>query len=98
MTQIRRWARAYVVGVVLLGAATIAYSVHRLYVDPIGPQWFVLAALTLLTGFGQSLDHPLRLGVTFLVVTGLYGATRVLTLGVRAWWLEQSANWRHGLT
>ena len=29
---------------------TLAYSVHRLYVDPIGSQWFILAALTLLTG------------------------------------------------
>src|SRR6266508_4328753 len=48
--QLRPWARAYVVAVVLLGTATIAHSVHRLYVDPIGPQWFVLAALTLLTG------------------------------------------------
>jgi diguanylate cyclase (GGDEF)-like protein/putative nucleotidyltransferase with HDIG domain len=54
MTELRKTlpplARVYVTAVVLLGAATVAYSLHRLYVDPIGSQWFVLAALTLLTG------------------------------------------------
>jgi uncharacterized membrane protein len=54
--------------------------------------------VTLLTGFRELVDHPLRLVVTFTVVTGLYAATRVLTLGVRVWWSEQYANWRHGLT
>ena len=48
--KLRLLARAYVISVVLLGAATVAYSVHRLYVDPIGSQWFIIAILTLLTG------------------------------------------------
>ncbi len=47
--DLRRGARAYVVVVVVAGAAVIAHSAHQLYVDPPGPQWFVLAALTLLT-------------------------------------------------
>ncbi len=49
-SDLRRGARVYVALVVLAGAAVVAHSVHRLYIDPIGPQWFVLAALTLLTG------------------------------------------------
>lgn len=48
--KLRPLARAYVISVVLLGAATVAYSVHRLYVEPIGSQWFIIAILTLLTG------------------------------------------------
>lgn len=48
--QLKRPARAYVVGVVLAGAAAAAYSTHRLYQDPLDPQWIVIAALTLLTG------------------------------------------------
>src|SRR5665213_603249 len=48
--QPRTIARVYVTAVVLTGAAVLAHSVHSLYVDPIGKQWFVLATLTLLTG------------------------------------------------
>ncbi len=42
--------RAYVSVVVLLGAATVLYSLNTLYVSPIGTQWLILAGLTLLTG------------------------------------------------
>ena len=48
--KLRPLARAYVTAVVLLGAATVAHSVRVLYSEPIGGQWFILAALTLLTG------------------------------------------------
>jgi MASE9 protein len=48
--ELRPVARAYVVAVVLLGTATVAHSVRDLYLHPLGRQWFVLAALTLLTG------------------------------------------------
>src|SRR5262245_23746152 len=53
MSQFRsldRWARVYVSVVVLFGAATIGHSVRTLYNEPVSTQWFVLAALTLLTG------------------------------------------------
>src|SRR6185503_18149615 len=43
-------ARLYVLVVVLAGVATIAHSVRTLYLEPVSTQWFVLAALTLLTG------------------------------------------------
>lgn len=48
--QLKGPARAYVVGVVLAGAAAVAYSTVRLYQNPLDPQWIVIAALTLLTG------------------------------------------------
>ena len=48
--KLRPTVKAYVSAVVLVGFATLAHSVHRLFIDPIGPQWFTLAALTLLTG------------------------------------------------
>jgi diguanylate cyclase (GGDEF)-like protein/putative nucleotidyltransferase with HDIG domain len=48
--QLQPAARLYVVAVVLLGTATVAHSVHQLYVHPLGSQWFIIAALTLLTG------------------------------------------------
>src|ERR1051326_4325375 len=50
LSELRPIAKVYIVAVVLTGAAVIASSVHQLYVNPIGAQWFVLAALTLLTG------------------------------------------------
>lgn len=48
--RLRGLARAYVTAVVLLGFATVAYSLHEIYLHPLGRQWFILAALTLLTG------------------------------------------------
>jgi diguanylate cyclase (GGDEF)-like protein/putative nucleotidyltransferase with HDIG domain len=48
--QLKGPAKAYVVGVVLAGAAAVAYSTVRLYQNPLDPQWIVIAALTLLTG------------------------------------------------
>ncbi|MGE3110127.1 MAG: HD domain-containing phosphohydrolase [Phycisphaerales bacterium] len=48
--RLRPTVRAYVSVVVLLGAATLGHSIHSLFVRPIGSQWLILAALTLLTG------------------------------------------------
>src|SRR2546428_1247300 len=48
--QLRPIARAYVTLVVLAGASAVAQSAHRLYLEPLGTQWLILAALTLLTG------------------------------------------------
>ena len=42
--------RAYVGVVVLAGFIALAQSIHHLYIEPIGEQWFILAGLTLLTG------------------------------------------------
>jgi putative nucleotidyltransferase with HDIG domain len=53
MKQSRRlsvWGGVYVATVVALGATTIIYSAYQLNARPIGPSWFVLALLTLLSG------------------------------------------------
>lgn len=47
---LHRTAKLFVTLVVLAGAGTIGHSVHSLYAEPVDKQWFVLAALTLLTG------------------------------------------------
>ncbi len=48
--SLSRWGRAYVVSVAILGVCAIAESVYRLYVQPIGWNWFILAVLTLISG------------------------------------------------
>jgi putative nucleotidyltransferase with HDIG domain len=48
--KLRPLARTYVATVVLLGVATLLHSAYAVYSEPIGSQWFILAALTLLTG------------------------------------------------
>ena len=47
---LRPSVRVYVGAIVVVGLATLAHSAHQLYLEPLGTQWFVLAALTLLTG------------------------------------------------
>src|SRR5688572_6276059 len=42
--------RAYVAAVIALGITVVSYSVYRLTVEPIGYQWFILVALTLVSG------------------------------------------------
>lgn len=48
--SLRPTVKVYVAAVVLVGFGILAHSVHRLYVEPLGTQWVILAALTLLTG------------------------------------------------
>jgi putative nucleotidyltransferase with HDIG domain len=48
--ELRPTARAYVILVVLAGAAALAHSVNLLFVDPVDIRWLILTALTLLTG------------------------------------------------
>lgn len=49
-SDLRTKAQIYVAVVVLVGFATAVHSIATLYINPIGPEWLVLAALTLLTG------------------------------------------------
>lgn len=49
--RLRPAAKAYIIGVVLAGAAAVAQSAYRLYASPLDLQWLILAGLTLLTGF-----------------------------------------------
>jgi putative nucleotidyltransferase with HDIG domain len=48
--DLQRTAQAYVLAVVVLGAAVLTFSVSRLYTSPLDQQFLILAALTLLTG------------------------------------------------
>ena len=49
-SQLRPIARAYVAAVVGVGLAAAIHSIAALFGSPIPPEWFALAALTLLTG------------------------------------------------
>lgn len=49
-TELPTSARLYVVAVVSLGALAIVYSITSLIQQPVGWDWLILAALTLLTG------------------------------------------------
>src|SRR5665213_1474898 len=44
------YGRVYISAVILLGFCVIGRSVYQLYVNPLGYQWFLLAALTLISG------------------------------------------------
>ena len=45
-----RSAKIYLWSVIAAGFTVIGLSIHGLYVEPIGNQWFILAALTLISG------------------------------------------------
>jgi len=46
-------ARAYILGIILLGVFVAAYSVADLIRHPVGPQWLVLVGLTIASGFAM---------------------------------------------
>src|SRR5262245_26110089 len=48
--KLQRPVKVYVVLVVLVGGGTLAHSIYRLNIEPVGPQWIFLAGLTILTG------------------------------------------------
>jgi putative nucleotidyltransferase with HDIG domain len=48
--RLAKYGRAYISVVILLGFCVIGRSVYELYLNPLGYQWFLLAALTLLSG------------------------------------------------
>src|SRR5437899_3197302 len=43
-------SRVYVWAVIAAGFAVVGGSIYQMYVEPIGNQWFILAALTLISG------------------------------------------------
>ena len=45
-----QFGKAYLWSVIAAGFTVIGLSIHGLYVEPIGNQWFILAALTLISG------------------------------------------------
>ena len=79
-----RGIHRYQVGVV--GFAVIGYSVHELYATPVTYQWFVLAALTLLTGSITvklpSIDATISVSETFVFTSVLLFGTAAGTITV----------------
>src|SRR6478672_9855683 len=49
-TGFTRLGKAYLWVIIVAGFAVVAASIHELYVDPLDRQWFILAALTLISG------------------------------------------------
>jgi diguanylate cyclase (GGDEF)-like protein/putative nucleotidyltransferase with HDIG domain len=45
-----RLGKTYLWVVIVVGFAIVASSLHELFVEPLGRQWFILAALTLISG------------------------------------------------
>jgi diguanylate cyclase (GGDEF)-like protein/putative nucleotidyltransferase with HDIG domain len=45
-----RFGKIYLWLVIVAGFAVVAGSLHQLYLEPVGRQWFILAALTLISG------------------------------------------------
>src|SRR5215212_10980411 len=45
-----RFGKLYLWSVIAAGFTVIGLSIHGLYAEPIGNQWFILAALTLISG------------------------------------------------
>ena len=84
--QLRRPARAYVAAVVLAGAAAVAQSTHRLFLDPPGTQWVVIALLTLLMGSFSvkvaSINARISVSETFVFVAVLLFGTPAGTVTV----------------
>jgi putative nucleotidyltransferase with HDIG domain len=84
------WGRGYIGAVAVLGLGTLVHSLYSLYAQPIGGNWYVLAALTLLTGSATvrlpSVPATISISETFVFTsTLLYGpAAGTLTVALDA--------------
>src|SRR6185436_5102212 len=96
-----RLASSYLVVVILAGTFVFAASIREMYLAPVSSQWFILAALTLLTGsftIGMS-TLPARVSVseTFVFASVLLFGTSAGTITVvleslvMSFWLNKNA-------
>jgi diguanylate cyclase (GGDEF)-like protein/putative nucleotidyltransferase with HDIG domain len=93
-----RLASPFVNAVIVAGAIAFAHSVYKLSAAPVGPQWFILVALTLLTGSFtiamSSLSVRVSVSETFVFASVLlFGTpagtvTVVLETLVMSFWLR----------
>src|SRR6266487_3264352 len=85
-SQLRPVARAYVAAVVGVGLAAALHSIAVLFRNPIPPEWFALAALTLLTGSFtikvQSISSRISVSETFVFASVLLFGAAAGTLTV----------------
>ncbi len=92
-------ARVYVAAVIACGFWVVSYSIYRLVAEPIGYQWLVLAALTLISGSATvrlpSVPASISISETFVFTAVLlYGpAAGTLTVAldglVISFWLSK---------
>lgn len=84
------WGRGYIGAVACLGLGTLGHSLYSVYSQPIDFNWFVLAALTLLTGSATvrlpAVPATISISETFVFTsTLLYGpAAGTLTVALDA--------------
>src|SRR5262245_19584027 len=77
-SRFSRGVNAYLYAVIVIGTAAIVDSIYHLILFPIGIQWFILAALTIVSGSASvklpSSPASISISETF-VITGalLYG-------------------------
>lgn len=76
-----RLGKTYLWVVILAGLAAISWSIHRLYVEPVGQQWFILAALTLISG---SATVKLPFSYASISISETFVFTAVLLYGPEA--------------
>ena len=97
--------RAFVSAVILAGFLVVSWSVRELIQDPVGLQWFMLAALTLVSGSATvklpSVPASISISETFVFAAVLlYGpaaGTLIVALDglVISYWISKR---RHGAT
>src|ERR1700704_3058616 len=73
-----RFGKTYLWVVIVAGFVVVGLSIHELYVEPLGRQWFILAALTLISGSATirlpSLNASISTSETFVFTAVLlYG-------------------------
>jgi putative nucleotidyltransferase with HDIG domain len=77
-SQLSVRGRAYVLGVIIAGTFAVTASLYELAINPIGYQWFILAALTIISGSATvklpSIPASLSVSETFVFTSVLlYG-------------------------
>jgi len=100
-SQVSRLAATYVGVVIVAGAFVFIHSIRQMYLTPVSSQWFILAALTLLTGsFTIAMSSlPARVSVseTFVFASVLLFGTAAGTITVvleslvMSFWLNAEA-------
>lgn len=84
--HLTRLAQAYIAAVIALGFTVVAVSAHELKAHPVGVQWFLLAALTLVSGSATvklpSVPASISISETFVVAAVLLYGSAAGTLTV----------------
>jgi diguanylate cyclase (GGDEF)-like protein/putative nucleotidyltransferase with HDIG domain len=103
--RLTSFARAYVAAVVILGLVIVCFSIDRLWHQPIGPQWLIIAGLTLLTGSFTvkvpSINASLSVSETFVFASVLLfgpsagAATVLLECLTILFWMKPQARSLH---